>query len=100
MGNLKNSLEQQQKINESVKNLFEYLNNEVSYAELIETMAIAQNQIIMLITYYTENMAIHNEVSALNSIDIQNFLFEVSEVYTKLIRPFAKQIGQVYGNQD
>lgn len=100
MGKLKNSLDQQQKINDAVKNLFEYLKEDVSYAELIEQMVVAQNSILMLVTFYSESVARTEDVNELDSAAIQSFLYEVSEVYTKVLRPFAKQLGQVYGEQD
>jgi hypothetical protein len=97
MSNLKRALENQQSINEAVEAIFDYFSKDCSYAEALETIADAQIAIMELMEISNKaamNPALDYEfVSAEN---IKNFLFEANNM-CKLLRPFAKLLGQVYG---
>ena len=100
MGNYKKTIETQKAINEAVEAIFAHFKNVVSYAETLETMTEAQVELMEL-------MEINRHVAACPSLgmesvptaEIATFVYEANEAY-KLLRPFAKLIGQVYGNEE
>ena len=97
MSNYKKTIETQKAINDAVEAIFAHFKNVVSYAETLETMTEAQ----------VELMEINRHVAACPSLgmesvptsEIATFVYEANEAY-KLLRPFAKLIGQVYGNEE
>ena len=100
MSKIKQTLENQQKINEAVKDIFDYFKDETSYAELLELMSDAQVQIMRLMemnryvsVYQSGNM------ESVPTDDITAFLGEVNRTY-QLLRPFARLLGQINGDSD
>jgi hypothetical protein len=100
MSNFKKTIETQKAINEAVEAIFKHFKEEMCYSETLETMADAQVEMMEL-------MEINRYVAACPSLgmhsvtvtSITNFIHEANEAY-KLLRPFAKLMGQVYGNED
>lgn len=100
MGNYKKTIEAQKAINEAVEAIFKHFKEEISYAQTLETMTEAQVELIEL-------MEINRHVAECPSLgmesvptsEIATFVYEANEAY-KLLRPFAKLIGQVYGNEE
>lgn len=98
--NIKKSIETQKEINEAVEAIFEYFKVECSYAQNLETMADAQLQLFGL-------MEINRHIAECPSLnmdsiptdDITTFIFQCNQ-QMKLLRPFAKLMGQVYGNEE
>ena len=100
MSNFKKTIETQKAINEAVESIFQHFKSEISYAETLETMADAQVELMELMEI---NRCIAESPSlGMDSVpvtSITNFIQEANEAY-KLLRPFAKLMGQVYGNED
>lgn len=100
MGNLKRTIETQKAINEAVEAIFKHFKSEISYAETLETMADAQVEFLQLMEI---NRHVANcpslGVESIPIMDITNFIHEANQAY-KLLRPFAKLMGQVYGNEE
>lgn len=100
MSSFKKTIETQKAINEAVEAIFEHFRSEISYAESYETMADAQVELMQL-------MEINRFIAVSPSLNltsvpvdsITNFIHEANEAY-KLLRPFAKLLGQVYGTED
>jgi hypothetical protein len=100
MSNYKKTIETQKAINDAVEAIFAHFKNVVSYAETLETMTEAQVELMEL-------MEINRHVAACPSLGMESvptskiatFVYEANEAY-KLLRPFAKLIGQVYGNEE
>lgn len=100
MSNFKKTIETQKAINEAVEAIFTHFKDEISYAESLETMADAQVEMMEL-------MELNRQVAASPSLgmetipatSITSFIYEANEAY-KLLRPFAKLLGQVYGNEE
>ena len=100
MSNFKKTIETQKAINEAVESIFKHFKEEICYSETLETMADAQVEMMQL-------MEINRYIAACPSLEIQsvpvtsitNFIHEANEAY-KLLRPFAKLMGQVYGNEE
>ena len=100
MSYLKKSIETQKAINEAVDAIFAHFRDVISFADTLETMTEAQVQLMEL-------MEINRYVAACPSLgmhsvtvtSITNFIHEANEAY-KLLRPFAKLMGQVYGNEE
>ena len=96
MSNFKKTIETQKSINEAVEAIFEHFRSEISYAETYETMADAQVELMQLmeINRYVAGSPSLNLTSV--PVDsITNFIHEANEAY-KLLRPFAKLMGQGY----
>ena len=100
MSNFKKTIETQKAINEAVEAIFQHFKEVISYAETLETMADAQVEMMELMEI---NRCIAESPSlGMESVpmtNITNFIHEANEAY-KLLRPFAKLMGQVYGNED
>lgn len=100
MSNFKKTIETQKAINEAVEAIFKHFKREISYAETLETMADAQVEMMELMEI---NRCIAESPSlGMTSVpvtSITNFIHEANEAY-KLLRPFAKLMGQVYGNEE
>ena len=100
MSSFKKTIETQKAINEAVEAIFEHFRREISYAESYETMADAQVELMQLIEI-NRFIAVSPSLN-LTSVpvdSITNFIHEANEAY-KLLRPFAKLLGQVYGTED
>ena len=100
MTNLKKSIETQKVINEAVDAIFLHFKDEISYAETLETMADAQVEMMELMEM--NRMAAEFKSIGLTSVpvtNITNFIHEANQAY-RLLRPFAKLMGQVYGNEE
>lgn len=100
MSNVKKTIDTQKAINEAVEGIFEYFKKEISYAELLETMAEAQMEMMHLME--TNRIVCEHPSLDLESFPVGNinsFVYEHS-CLLKLLRPFAKLMGQVYGNED
>ncbi len=94
MSTLKKTLETQKEINKAVEDIFNHFRNEVSYAEMLETVADAQIEFMLLLDACHEM-----QVDGISIKNINNFIFEANSAM-KLLRPFAKLIGQVYGTEE
>lgn len=100
MSYLKKSIETQKAINEAVDAIFAHFRDVISFADTLETMTEAQVQLMEL-------MEINRRVAAnsdyhMESVPTDNinaFVYEVHEAY-RLLRPFAKLMGQVYGTDN
>jgi hypothetical protein len=100
MANLKKSIETQKVINEAVDAIFKHFKDEVSYPETLETMADAQVELMELMEM--NRLAAEFKDMGVMSVPLQNltdFIHEVNVAY-RLLRPFAKLMGQVYGNEE
>ena len=99
MCNLRKSIDTQKVINESVEEIFRYFKEECSYAEFLETMAFAQIEFMQLMEI---NRSLAEDSSlGLDTVPIHsmtNFIYQVNKA-CNLLRPFAKLMGQVYGNE-
>jgi hypothetical protein len=87
-------------INEAVEKIFDYFSNVVSYAQALETMTEAQLQMMELMEI-NRRVAADSEhgIDTVPTDDINTFVYEVNEML-RLLRPFAKLMGQVYGNEN
>ena len=85
MKNLKKKLENQQKVNEAVENIYEYFRENKTVLDLFRTMAQAQTCIMQLmeINRYHETL----NMPSVPTDEITEFIFDVSEIY-KHIEPF------------
>lgn len=100
MSNFKKTIETQKAISDAVEAIFEHFRIEISYAETYETMADAQVELMQL-------MELNRYVATCPSLGITsipvesltNFIHDANKAY-KLLRPFAKLMGQVYGNEE
>jgi hypothetical protein len=100
MKNLKRTPEMQKAINEAADAIFNHFGEVISFADTLQTMNEAQVQLMEL-------MEINRRVAACSDFhmesvptdDINTFVYEVNEAY-RLLKPFAKLIGQVYGNEN
>lgn len=100
MGNLKKSFETQKAINDAVQKIFEHFKDDVSYAETLETMADATADLMEILEtnrYIAENPAL--SINSVPTNQIIAFFHEANTAY-KLLRPFAKMLGQVYGSEE
>lgn len=100
MSNFKKTIETQKAINEAVEAIFQHFKKEISYAETLETMADAQVELMELMELNRYIAACPSlELESVPATSITTFIYEANEAY-KLLRPFAKLMGQVYGNED
>jgi len=100
MKNFKKTIETQKAINEAVEAIFKHFKEEICYSETLETMADAQVEMMQLMEinrYIAACPSLEMDSVSVNSIT--NFIHEANEAY-KLLRPFAKLMGQVYGNEE
>ena len=87
-------------INEAVDAIFAHFRDVISFADTLETMTEAQVQLMELMEInrrVAANSDYHME--SVPTDNINTFVYEVHEVY-RLLRPFAKLMGQVYGNEN
>ena len=92
MNKFKKSLEDQQKINEAVKAIFN-LFSDCPYASYVESMAEAQTQIIGLMEMAKQQAAIHEASEEIQTNDIAMFLMDMSAFF-KVLRPFADMLNE------
>lgn len=98
--NIKKSIETQKAINDAVEAIFEYFRNECSYAESLETMGDAQLQLFGLMEINRQVAEFPSlNIESIPTADITTFIFQCNQ-QMKLLRPFAKLMGQVYGNEE
>lgn len=100
MSNFKKTIETQKAINEAVEAIFCHFKRHISYAETLETIADAQVELMELMEI--NRCVAENPSLGMNSVpttEITNLIHEANEAF-KLLRPFAKLMGQVYGNED
>ena len=100
MSNYKKTIETQKVINDAVEAIFAHFKNVVSYAETLETMTEAQVELMELMEM--NRLAAEFKDMGVMSVPLQNltdFIHEVNAAY-RLLRPFAKLMGQVYGNEE
>lgn len=100
MSNVKKTIDTQKAINEAVEGIFNYFKRESSYAESLETMAEAQMELMHLMEMNriaSEHPSL--ELDTMPTTHISSFVYDYS-CLLKLLRPFAKLMGQVYGNED
>lgn len=100
MSNFKKTIETQKVINDAVEAIFKHFKEEICYADTLETMANAQVEMMELM----EINRVVAESSSLGMLsvpvtNITNFIHEANEAY-KLLKPFAKLMGQIDGNED
>lgn len=95
---LKKLQEQQEKVSSAVKNINSYFQDVACYSTVIETAAIAQQQIIMLMNIATHPAS--GDTSDIPDMDsVSDFIWQTMEIY-KLIKPFAEMQGQINGYDD
>ena len=100
MSNFRKTIETQKAINQAVEEIFKHFRDVISYAETLETMADAQVELMELMEI--NRIIAANSEHGLETVptdDIVNFIHEANQAY-RLLRPFAKLMGQVYGNED
>jgi hypothetical protein len=97
MNNYKKALDTQKQVNEAVDAIFDRFQNEIAYADMMETMANAQAQIMQLMEL-NSLMTISGQYDNIDTSSITDFIYDVSRAY-RLLRPFAVIEGQVYGNE-
>lgn len=100
MSNVKKTIDTQKAINEAVEAIFMYFKEECSYAENLECMADAQLELFGLME--TNRHIADFPSLGMESVptkDITTFIFQCNQIM-KLLRPFAKLMGQVYGNEE
>lgn len=100
MSNFRKTIETQKAINQAVEEIFKHFRDVISYAETLETMADAQVELMELMEI-NRTIAANSEygLETVPTDDIVNFIHEANQAY-RLLRPFAKLMGQVYGNED
>lgn len=100
MSKQQRSAKAQKAINEAVEKIFDFFDNVMSYAQALETMSEAHVQLMELMET-NRRMASNSEhgIESVPTDEICTFVYEVNEVY-HLLRPFAKLMGQVYGNEN
>ena len=100
MSYLKKSIETQKAINEAVDAIFAHFRDVISFADALETLTEAQVQLMELMEI-NRRVAANSEynIESVPTDNINAFVYEVHEVY-RLLRPFAKLMGQVYGNEN
>lgn len=100
MSNYKKTIETQKAINDAVENIMKHFKEVVSYADMMETMADAQTELLQL-------MEINRYIGECDSLGLDSvpatslpdFIFHASQAF-KLLKPFAQLIGQIYGEED
>ncbi len=92
MNKFKKTLEDQQKINEAVKAIFN-LFSDCPYASYVEEMAEAQTQIIGLMEMAKQQAAIHEPSEEIQTNEITMFLMDMSSFF-KVLRPFADMLNE------
>ena len=100
MSKLQQTIETQKVINEAVEAIFKHFRREISYAESLEKMMDAQVEIMEMMEL--NRIVAANSEYGLDTVptgEVNAFIYEVNEVY-KLLRPFAKLMGQIHGNVD
>ncbi len=92
MSNMKTMLDNQQKVNEAVKEITDYFMH-VTYEDDLELMFSAQTQIVGLMELAKQQMINSHGHDELNFItnDITTFLQTVRE-YLHMLKPFAKMV--------
>lgn len=91
MSNMKKMLENQQKINESVKKITDYF-TEVTYEDELELMFSATTQIVGLMELAKQRMVKdRNDYCEFNTDEMTMFLQTVRE-YLHMLRPFAEMV--------
>ncbi len=93
MNKMKKMLNNQQEINEAVKDILDYFGSQVHYTVHLENMLEAQTQIIGLMELAKQQAAISDPHEELETESITLFLQEVHG-YLNLLKPFAKMLGQ------
>jgi hypothetical protein len=98
MSNFKKIQEQQAKIADAVKAINEFFHDDMSYAELMEDAAIAQQEIISVMN--AASRPISGDTNDIPDMDrIPLFIYNAMRAF-KLLRPFAQLQGQIYGNEE
>lgn len=98
MSNFKKIQEQQAKIADAVKAINEFFHDDMTYAELMEDSAIAQQEIIAAMNAAARPMSGNTgDIPMMDHISI--FIFDAMRAF-KLLRPFAQLQGQIYGNEE
>ena len=100
MSNFRKTIETQKAINGAVEEIFRHFRDVISYAETLETMADAQVELMELMEI-NRTIAANSEygLETVPTDNIVNFIHEANQAY-RLLRPFAKLMGQVYGNEE
>jgi hypothetical protein len=100
MRNLKRTPEMQKAINEAVDAIFNHFGEVISFADTLQTMNEAQVQLMELMEI-NRRVAANSEynIESVPTDNINTFVYEVHEAY-RLLRPFAKLMGQVYGTDN
>lgn len=91
MSNMKKMLENQQKINESVKKITDYF-TEVTYEDELELMFSATTQIVGLMELAKQRMVKdRNDYCEFNTDEMTMFLQTIRS-YLHMLRPFAEMV--------
>ncbi len=87
-------------INEAVDAIFNHFDDVISFADTLQTMNEAQLQLMELMEINRRVAACSDyHMESVPTDDINAFVFEVNDAY-RLLKPFAKLMGQVYGNEN
>jgi hypothetical protein len=98
MSNFKKIQDQQAKIAEAVKAINEFFHDDMTYAEIMEDAAIAQQEIIAAMNEASRPMSGNTaDIPMMDHISI--FIFDAMRAF-RLLRPFAQLQGQIYGNEE
>ena len=98
MSNFKQIQDRQAKIADAVKEIHDFFHDDMSYAELMEETAIAQQKIISIMSVASH--PISGDTCDIPETDhISLFIFDVMRVF-KLLKPFASLQGQIYGHEE
>ena len=95
MSKFKDAIEKQKNVNDAVEAIFHYLDSEVKYTDMLEEMAEAQVSIMQLMELNRYIAACSNTgIESVVTDSVTNFIVAAHEAY-KLLKPFAKIMGQI-----
>lgn len=99
MVNFKETLKQQEKINEAANSVLKFYDELCTYSDVVEDMAKAQTAIMVMTTHYHRLLSLTEDQEDLPfHEDITQFLWLASELL-KATRPFADLLGQISGKK-
>lgn len=98
MSTYKRIQEQQTKVAEAVKAINDFFHEDMSYAEMMEDAAVAQQEIIAVMNAASKPLSGNTgDIPEMDHISI--FIYDAMKAF-KLLRPFASLQGQIYGNEE
>ena len=98
MSNYKRIQEQHAKIADAVRTINDFFHEDISYAEMMEDAANAQQEIIAVMNVASRPLS--GDTGDIPEMDhISIFIYDAMRAF-KLLKPFASLQGQIYGNED